>query len=106
MRLEDVMTRATATTTCALVLVFLVPFAIAQQYTIADLGALSGDTYSAGLGINFFGHVAGCSGVANYQCANYNIGPMGMLFWLNTQAWCSFQRQAQIPASDLRLTIG
>ncbi|HLW88454.1 MAG TPA: hypothetical protein VKR57_08155 [Terriglobales bacterium] len=95
------MTRATATTTCALVLVFLVPFAIAQQYTIADLGALSGDTYSAGLGINFFGHVAGCSGVANYQCANYNIGPYGHAFLVEHTGMV----QLPAPGSDTSLGL-
>jgi probable HAF family extracellular repeat protein len=52
-------------------LLVLAPMALAQKYTVTDLGVLSGDSASEGLGLSPSGNVVGCSDtstVGNFPC--------------------------------------
>jgi len=48
----------------------------AQSYSITDLGVLHGDSASAGIGINSFGEIVGCSDTSTtyYPCSGLNPG--------------------------------
>lgn len=48
----------------SMILVLWLP-AVAQRYSILDLGTVQGGNYSEGGGVNIFGHVAGCADTAN-----------------------------------------
>ena len=50
--------------------------AIAQTYTVTDLGVLGGDSASASIGINSFGEIVGCSDTSTtyYPCSGVNPG--------------------------------
>src|ERR1700688_4893068 len=54
---------------CALLVLTLSSLAVAQRYTITDLGTLPEGDFSEGFGVNIFGHVAGCSDTTN-QCVS------------------------------------
>lgn len=52
-------------------LLLLVPLAVAQQYTVTDLGEFPGGTFSQGYAINTIGQVAGYARYANFNAHGF-----------------------------------
>jgi probable HAF family extracellular repeat protein len=80
--------------------------AVAQHYSIVDLGTLPGGIYSEGGGVNILGHVAGCTDTKTYYCSG-NASGVGFLWTqqnglqaLPTPPWSRVSFAAAINDSD------
>lgn len=64
---------------CLLLLIAACPFAIAQTYSMTDLGTLSGMDYSVARGVNASGQVTGASGQNNSNLADVFVDSAGTM---------------------------